>query len=263
MKDNRMNKLVCMLRVKNGILFIKKWLDNVIPLIDEIVVVDNGSTDGTYEILIKEKKIVDIVRTEGFHEGRDRKILLEMALRRNPDWMILLDVDELFEQRVSRQMLNKMMESKIFKCYGFRLYHLIRNEGRFLASIPCIIELSSMRRHMFKNSPTLFVRDVPIHCGIEGIPKPLWISSIRLFHHANLHKEYRLKVYENYKSIDPGNTTIYNRDIHELIHQTTFTLPIRQEIIWIYFEYAMLNLIYIIRFPFRKILKIIRNRFLH
>jgi len=48
-----MPKLVAMLRVKDGILFAEQWLARTSELVDEIVAVDNGSTDGTYEILFR------------------------------------------------------------------------------------------------------------------------------------------------------------------------------------------------------------------
>jgi glycosyltransferase involved in cell wall biosynthesis len=48
-------------------------------LVDEIVVVDNGSIDGTYEILQKYPKVVSIERTKGFHEGREKILLYKMA----------------------------------------------------------------------------------------------------------------------------------------------------------------------------------------
>ena len=42
-----MAKLIVMLRVKDGIYFVHEWLACFEKLVDEIVVLDNGSTDGT------------------------------------------------------------------------------------------------------------------------------------------------------------------------------------------------------------------------
>ena len=66
-----MSKLIALLRVKDGILFADEWLKVMEKLVDEIVVVDNGSTDGTFELFSRHKLVVDIIQTFGFDEGRD------------------------------------------------------------------------------------------------------------------------------------------------------------------------------------------------
>ena len=100
-----MPKLVGMLRVKNGMFFLKRWLEGISPLVDEIVVVDNGSTDGSLEVLTRHPNVVAIAQTEGLHEGRDINLAYYMARQRNPDWVIWLDVDEVFESRLTRKNL--------------------------------------------------------------------------------------------------------------------------------------------------------------
>jgi glycosyltransferase involved in cell wall biosynthesis len=129
-----MQKLVALLRVKNGILFINDWLNRMEKLVDEIVVVDNGSEDGTLEILRSNLKVVEIAQTIGFDEGRDKILVYNMARKRNPDWCIWLDVDEIFEDRITRDDLNKMMSSKFFTKFRFRRFHLHKDVNHFQAA---------------------------------------------------------------------------------------------------------------------------------
>ncbi len=54
-------KLVVMLRVKDGMQFVHEWLHCFEKLADEFVVLDNTSTDGTYEVLKAHPKVVELV----------------------------------------------------------------------------------------------------------------------------------------------------------------------------------------------------------
>ena len=52
-----MNKKICVYAIcKNEIKFIDKWLDNMSEA-DYIVVLDTGSTDGTYEKLKEDSRV--------------------------------------------------------------------------------------------------------------------------------------------------------------------------------------------------------------
>src|SRR5687768_13417818 len=123
-----MPKLVIMLRVKDGMLFVHEWLERFEKLVDEIVALDNGSTDGTYEVLKAHPKVVDIVRTEGYNEGRDKNLLYSMMRKRNPDWCLWLDVDEIFEEELTRTDFDRLMNRSIVNKYAFRRFHFIDRE---------------------------------------------------------------------------------------------------------------------------------------
>jgi len=123
-----MPKLVMLLRVKDGIQFIDEWLSCFEKLVDEIVALDNGSTDGTFEILKDHQKVVDITRTEGYNEGRDKNILYAMARKRNPDWCIWLDIDEVFEPELTRADFDRLMTKPFVNKYGFRRFHFIDDQ---------------------------------------------------------------------------------------------------------------------------------------
>ncbi len=210
-----------MLRVKDGMFFLLRWLENIGSLVDEIVVVDNGSTDGTYEHLQKHPKVISIDRTEGFDEGRDKILAYKRAKERNPDWIIWLDVDEIFEDRMTRQRVEKMMASRWITRYFFRRFHLQGDERHFKAARINLWCNSWPDRVLWKDQPTGYFRNIHIHngliCGIRGLT---WPSSIRIRHFANLEidTDYVDRKTETYIRLDPAQGDMYTRHRDERVH---------------------------------------------
>lgn len=196
-------KIIAMLRVKDGILFVEKWLENIGDLVDEIVVVDNGSTDGTYEILKGNPKVVSIERTEGFDEGRDKNLLYKMARDRKPDWLLWLDVDEIFEERLTREklvrLINKRKASKIF----FRRFHFV-DEENINGKWYWIKYSSSPDRVLWKEQNTGYFKNIKFNNGlVKGIKGRVTISHYRIKHLGYIYKNEVNKKINIYRSIDP------------------------------------------------------------
>ncbi|MFA6541116.1 MAG: glycosyltransferase family 2 protein [Bacteroidota bacterium] len=76
--------------VKNEEQYLRECLDSAAPFVDEIVIVDTGSTDGTIEIA-KEfgAKIFSIPWNNNFSDARN-----EALARCSSDWVLYLDADE-------------------------------------------------------------------------------------------------------------------------------------------------------------------------
>ncbi len=167
-----MPKLIIMLRVKDGIMFVHEWLQCFEKLVDEIVVLDNGSTDGTYEILKSHPKVVDIIRTEGYNEGRDKNLLYEHTRKRNPDWCLWLDVDEIFEPGLTRADFDRLMQRKNVNKFAFRRFHFIDRQY-FAGSWFRLNYSSGHDRLMWRESPTGYfenkILDSPNVKGIKGL----------------------------------------------------------------------------------------------
>ncbi len=199
-----MPKLVMLLRVKDGLQFVEEWLNCFEKLVDEIVALDNGSTDGTFEILKAHSKVVDIVRTEGYNEGRDKNMLYAMARKRKPDWCIWLDIDEIFEPQLTRKHLDKLMRSSFVNKYAFRRFHFIDRE-HFAGSGIYHYYTSIHDRIMWRESPKgyfeNFILDSPNVKGITGLKLN---TNFRLKHLGYVSKELVDKKADIYrKVIDP------------------------------------------------------------
>lgn len=205
-----MPKLVAMVRVKDGILFVEKWLENMTGLVDEIVVVDNGSTDGTYEILKEHPKVVAIEQTQGFHEGRDKILAYQLARERKPDWILWLDIDEIFEDRLTRDRLEKMMKSRVFTRYFFRRFHFHKDYHHFEASPDKLWGICRPDRVLWKEHRKGYFRNLKIHNGlICGIPGLFKVSNIRIKHIGNVDKNYLNRKTDIYLSVDPDRADMY------------------------------------------------------
>ncbi|HWP97962.1 MAG TPA: class I SAM-dependent methyltransferase, partial [Syntrophomonadaceae bacterium] len=65
------------------------------PLVDSLVVYDDGSTDGSYEYMLTQTPyVIRGVKNEFVNEISHKQILLEEALRLSPDFILWLDADE-------------------------------------------------------------------------------------------------------------------------------------------------------------------------
>jgi len=204
-----MAKLVVMLRVKDGMFFAKEWLDCIEKLADEIVVLDNGSTDGTFEILKAHPKVVDIVCTQGYNEGRDKSLLYNRVRLRKPDWCLWIDIDEIFEPDLTRTHFNKLMGSRHFNKFAFRRFHFIDRE-HFAGSWYRLNYSSGHDRIMWRENPSGYFQDLIIDSpnvkGIKGLKKN---TNFRLKHLGYINKELVDKKAEVYRAIIPENEEIF------------------------------------------------------
>jgi glycosyltransferase involved in cell wall biosynthesis len=204
-----MAKLVVMLRVKDGMFFVKEWLDCFEKLADEIVVLDNGSTDGTYEALKAHPKVVDIIRTEGYNEGRDKNLMYERARMRKPDWCLWLDIDEIFEPELTRAHFDRLMSSKIINKFAFRRFHFIDRE-HFAGSWYRLNYSSGHDRIMWREHPDGYFQnliiDSPNVKGIKGLKRG---TNFRLKHLGYINKDLVDKKAEIYRAIIPEKEEIF------------------------------------------------------
>jgi len=116
-------RLVGMMPVFNESDIIEEVIEHLLSQGVNLVVLDNGSTDGSYEIckkfeannLIKLKQY----KSTNFDYGLLSRILYDMALEQKPDWIIRSDQDELLESGITNTTLKDAIEKEDSK--GFNL----------------------------------------------------------------------------------------------------------------------------------------------
>lgn len=204
-----MAKFVIMLRVKDGIFFAQEWLDCFEKLADEIVVLDNGSTDGTYEILKNHPKVVDIISTEGYNEGRDKNLLYNRVRLRKPDWCLWIDIDEIFEPQLTRAHFDDLMKSKFINKFAFRRFHFM-DRAHFAGSWYRLNYSAGHDRLMWRENSAGYFQDLVIDSpNVKGIKGLKSNTNFRLKHLGYINKELVDKKAEIYRAIIPEKEDIF------------------------------------------------------
>ncbi|MCJ8211025.1 glycosyltransferase family 2 protein [Mucilaginibacter sp. RS28] len=208
-----MAKLVIMLRVKDGIFFINEWLERYQDIADEIVALDNGSTDGTLDVLKSHPKVVQVLQTEGYNEGRDKNMVYDAVKERKADWVMWLDADEILEPGVNRKEFDRMMDSKVVDRYVFRRFHFIDREH--FAGSPYWLNYSAGHdRMLWRDKPSGYFVDQLIDSpNVKGIGGVKYYTNYRLKHLGYINKalvDKKADIYRGvFKEDTPAMRTMY------------------------------------------------------
>jgi len=210
-------KLIAMMLVKNEEhRYLREVLQDLLHYVDEIVILDDGSTDKTLTICNSFKGV--FAQTLGIslwktNEKLARETLYKITIERNPDFILATDADELFEDRFKQEVRQMMKQS--FNWYSFNWYHFWTPDSYSR------ISKSSMKslRRLFRYCPQKYFSFPigPHHCGST----PEWVrfndqgkeTDIRVKHLGFIRKEDRLRRIQINK--DTGNGE-YAKDLEHL-----------------------------------------------
>lgn len=130
----RKNKLVAMMVVFNeGNRFLTRVLNHLSLWVDEIVILDDGSTDHTRKICNQYPKVFFVendAHTFIQHEARLREKLWNITISRNPDWILAIDADEIFTDRIL-DAIDSYLEQKTYDAFAFRLFDFWKSENYY------------------------------------------------------------------------------------------------------------------------------------
>jgi len=191
-------KLIAMMLVKNEEdRYLREVLYDLEQYVDEITILDDCSQDNTVAICKSFKKVlvfdkilrVSIGQTD---EQAARETLYRMTIERNPDWILAIDADDMFENKFKNEV-RKMMESS-FDWYSFNFHQFWTPDSYARISKSYMIQLRRLFRYR-PEKPTCFCFAF-FHCGST----PQWIlqdnngkeTDIRVKHFGFIRKEDRL-----------------------------------------------------------------------
>jgi glycosyltransferase involved in cell wall biosynthesis len=127
-EEGQMPKLIATTPVRDEEWILERSLTDLSLYVDEIVVLDDGSTDRTPEIIRSFPKVTSIhtnpIGTKPFGNGQEsvnRNRLLSMARARNAEVILQIDADEVFEDKIKTELPNILAKRASTR---FQLCHL-------------------------------------------------------------------------------------------------------------------------------------------
>lgn len=201
--NKKMTISLCMI-VKNEEKTLPKAIESVNQIIDEIVVVDTGSTDKTIEVAKSYgAKVISIEWNDNFGEARNVSIRNAKS-----EWILVLDADE----TIAKKDLNRIKElTKNDKYLGYlfvqRNYTNTENVARiefsdgdkYDESKNFIGWVSSQATRLFKNMPEIFYDDY-VHEDVGNVIRKinrnkLCVTDVPIHHFGRVirSREERLK----------------------------------------------------------------------
>ncbi|HEY8911416.1 MAG TPA: glycosyltransferase [Desulfosporosinus sp.] len=191
-----------------------RYLESVLKqaslYIDEAVILDDASEDNTIEICKTALKGIALTIVSNPETGFNNEIVLrkqlwEIVIATKPDWILILDADEVFEDKAS-EVLKELAKVQEVDHYSFRLYDMWKENS--------YREDTYWRAHtVYRPFMVRYVadcnwvwRETPQHCGrlpLNIYQLPGALSQLRLKHLGWMKEEDRLFKYNRYKQLDP------------------------------------------------------------
>lgn len=191
--------------------YLREMLSEAKEYITDAVIIDDASTDNSIEVVEEVLKGIPlhIVRngeSKFSNEVTLRKQQWEETVKTNPEWIIFLDADQIFESKFKDEIKELVKDTSV-DVYYFRLYDFWDREhyredmywsGHHIYR-PILVRYKPDMECKWKESAQ--------HCGsfpYTVLNLPGKCSELRLKHYGWAKPEDRVAKYERYMRLDPG-----------------------------------------------------------
>ena len=134
---SRRTRLLALLAVRDGMRHLPGFLRNVTPQVDGIIALDDGSSDGTYELLSQHEAVSEVIRRPrdrvSWDEVGNHRALVAAALRHGADWVVAVDTDERLEHQFRKRAERVIARGRLLglSAYAVRLRELWDDPGQY------------------------------------------------------------------------------------------------------------------------------------
>ena len=203
-------RLLALVAVRDEIANLPGWLENVAPQVDGVIALDDGSADGSAELLEAHPAVLEVLRVPrdrpAWDEPGNHRRLVEAGLRHGAEWLVCIDADERVERDFRRRTERVIRRGRLvgFGAYGVRIRSLwdspdaVRVDGdwkrRFVPRL-----FRARHDHVFDNRP-LHQFKAPLQARIPGgFP----LADLDVYHLRMLRRADRIARRRKYERLDP------------------------------------------------------------
>lgn len=206
------NRLTLSMLVRNEAgRYLRKVLEHAAQYVDAAVILDDASEDETVEVCKQALGSIPVTIVSnpkpGFHnEVALRKQQWELVVSTNPDWILVLDADEMLEER-AKFVIRDLINQPFYDHYSFRLYDFwdpthYRDDRYWQAH-------KTYRVFLVRYQPKFKYtwQETPLHCG--RLPNNIGLlpgarSDLRVKHFGWASPADREAKYQRCKTLDPN-----------------------------------------------------------
>ena len=199
-------RVLAIITAKNEEELLPQCLDQLGRLCDGVVVLDDGSSDSTPEILCNHPAVVKFIRKDSalWHDGGNKLQLVYEAQEFEPEWLLNFDADDLFEEKAYSLFQGLLESPEEVKVYRFQYFHLWDSRTHYRCDAPYNRQI--WVRKLWRNEVCDFIPvNKRVHSVVYGAhwsPVNIHTSDLRIKHFGNYTMERRLRRYQMYQRED-------------------------------------------------------------
>lgn len=212
--------------------YLRRMLEFYRDIIDAAVIIDDASEDRTADIC---REVLEGVPLTLFtlpeslfgNEYLLRKRAWNETARTNPDWVLTLDADEIFEDSFAAQ-IEGIVRQKEHDAIYFRLYDMwtethYREDAYWKAHHfyqPFLVR--------YRPGLTYTWKETPVHCGrlpLDIRSFPYLCHPARLRHYGWAREEDRIAKYHRYMIHDPGAKYGWKQQYDSILYPLPHLVP--------------------------------------
>jgi glycosyltransferase involved in cell wall biosynthesis/predicted O-methyltransferase YrrM len=206
-QPDRKYKIVCICQVYNEMIKanLERFFRYTKPLVDAIVVYDDGSTDGSYEFMLSQTPyVIRGIQNDFANEISHKQVLLQEALKLEPDFILWLDADEVLTasavdhlQGICALCIDRQIDGVVFHEVNLWRSHSWRRLDS-LYDVGWFVRLWRVTPGMSYNKPQPGLHQRPYPPSIKRLH---WVDTIKVLHYGFSSKQrlaHKYLVYESH-----------------------------------------------------------------